>query len=128
MYDFLLRTHTQSAFQEDMHKIFGEVPDTSEMMPDQKEAYLIQSYRSRLKQIAPSRSGVPRAVHVPILYPRKDRMEETGWFESDFQAAFSALSTQGIVKNLDDLTKRRRTKFIRFDTNQNQGERLIRLK
>jgi len=220
MYDFLLRTHTQQSFQEDMREIFGNVPETTGMMPKQKELHLINMYRSRLKQIAPSRGGVPRTAHVPILYPLRDRtlyhlvyltrhakgiavfmeaseklelvqrrareqakhehresrtgqyefdfkffneskslesvdltevrsywlqkfsshprrfgieqladmIEETGWFESDFQAAFGELVRQGIVANLDDETNRRRKKYVHFDAHHNQGEHLIRLK
>jgi len=73
MYDFLLRTHTQDPFQEDMRAIFGDVPDTAGMAPKQKEAYLINLYRSRLKKIAPFGGGIPRAAHVPIFYPLRDR-------------------------------------------------------
>jgi len=220
MYDFLLRTHTQESFQEDMREIFGNIPDTTGMIPKQKEAYLINLYRSRLKQITPSRGGIPRTAHVPILYPLRDRtlyhlvyltrhakgiavfmaaseklelvqkrareqakqekrvsrtgqsefnfkfsndlkniesadlteaksywlsklsshprrfgieqladmIEETGWFESDFQAAFGELASQGIVANLDDKTNRRRKKYVHFEAQHNQGEYLIKLK
>lgn len=215
MYDFLLRTHTQESFREDMMAIFGEVPDTTGMEPKEKEAHLISRYRSQLKGIAPARGGKPRTAHVPILYPLRDRtlyhlvyltrhakgitvfmeaseklkfiqrrvrarakqdsrqertrqfelfdstfdiqpeievdleevktywlrrltpqsekfgvdqladmIEETGWFESDFQAAFGELARQGIVANLDADIKRRRKKFVHFDK---QGEELIRL-
>jgi len=219
MYDFLLRTHTQHSFQEDMREIFGDVPDTAGMTSKQKEAYLISLYRNRLKQSAPSRDGIPRTAHVSILYPLRDRtlyhlvyltrhakglavfmeasekleivqrqvreqakqekrvfrtgqcefdfqfcddlksienldlaetrsywlrklsfhphrfgieqladmIEETGWFESDFQAAFGELADRGIVANLDDKAKRRRKKFVHFDAHHNQGEHLIRL-
>ncbi len=219
MYDFLLRTHTQESFQEDMRAIFGNVPNTGNLTPQEKETYLVDSYRLQLKQIAPSRGGIPRTAHVPILYPLKDRtlyhlvyltrhakgitvfmeeseklkfvqrrtreqakkekrefhtgqcefnfhfdndqenvekmgseeirdywlkklsthprrfgieqladmIEETGWFENDFQAAFGELVDQGIAANLDDTTKRRRKKYIHFDAHHNQGEHLIRL-
>lgn len=73
MYDFVLRTHTQEFFQEDMREIFGEVPDTTAMAPKEKETFLINLYRSRLKQIAPPLGGNPRTAHVPILYPLRDR-------------------------------------------------------
>jgi len=73
MYDFLLRTHTQYSFQEDMEEIFGKVPDTVGMTSEQREAHLINLYRTRLKQIAPSRGGSPRTAHVPILYPLRNR-------------------------------------------------------
>lgn len=220
MYDFLLRTHTQQSFQDDMRNIFGNIPDTTGMTPKEKEAHLINLYRSRLKQIAPSWGGNLRTACVPILYPLRDRtlyhlvyltrhakgitvfmaasekleivqrlareqakqekrvshtgqyeldlkfdddlnrrtsadlsevktywltklssypnrfgveqladmIEETGWFESDFQAAFGELASQGVVANLDDGTKRRRKKFVHFDAQHNQGEELIRLK
>jgi three-Cys-motif partner protein len=219
MYDFLLRTHTQETFHEDMRAIFGSVPDTSDMTPKQKEACLINLYRSQLKQIAPSRGGIPRTAHVPIFYPLRERtlyhlvyltrhakgivvfmeesekielvqkrareqakqeqrefrtgqyefefkfgndskilenidlievrnywlrkllpdpyrfgieqladmIEETGWFESDFQMAFGELASQGIVANLDSKTKRRKKKYVHFDAHHNKGDELIRL-
>jgi hypothetical protein len=57
-----------------------------------------------------------------------DMIEDTGWFESDFQAAFGELASQGVVANLDDGTQRRRKKFVHFDAQYNQGEELIRLR
>jgi hypothetical protein len=218
MYDFLLRTHTQESFQDDMVAIFGYVPDTNGLTPQQREAYLINLYRTQLKQIAPARGGKPRTTHVPILYPLKERtlyhlvyltrhargitvfmeaseklelvqrqaraqakqehresrtgqleifqsyndiqpekkvgleevksywlnklsahpqqfgiehladiLEETGWFESDLQFSFGELAKQGQVENLDAKNKRRRKKYIHFDADHNQGERLMRL-
>ncbi len=212
MYDNVLRTHTQKHFNEHMRAIFGEVPDTDGLFPEQKEEYLVHLYRKRLKEILPSGSGKPRAVSVPVLYPTIDRtlyhlvyltrhpkgitvfmeasehldliqrrvraeakqekresrsgqlelfqasenvsrekradpaevkaywlnrlstspsyfgiheladmLEETDWFESDFQAAFHELEREGKVQNLDAVRKRR-TKFIHFST----GERLSR--
>jgi hypothetical protein len=57
-----------------------------------------------------------------------DMIEETGWFESDFQSAFAELANQGMVANLDDKTNRRKKKYVHFDAYHNQGEQLIRLK
>lgn len=218
MYDFLLRTHTQESFQDDMVAIFGYVPNTNGLTPQQREAHLINLYRTQLKQIAPARGGKPRTTHVPILYPLKERtlyhlvyltrhargitvfmeaseklelvqrqaraqakqehresrtgqleifqsyndiqpekkvgleevksywlnklsaypqqfgiehladmLEETGWFESDLQFSFGELAKQGQVENLDAKNKRRRKKYIHFDADHNQGERLMRL-
>jgi three-Cys-motif partner protein len=73
MYDFLLRTHLQDSFRKDMQTIFGEVPDTDSLFPEQKEEHLIHLYRKRLKEILPSSSGKPRAISVPVLYPTIDR-------------------------------------------------------
>ena len=73
MYDFLLRTHTQESFREDMQAIFGEVPDTEGLSPEEKEAYLLDLYRKRIKEISPAWGGKPRAVSVPVLYPTVDR-------------------------------------------------------
>jgi len=215
MYDFLVRTHTQELFQEDMRAIFGRVPDTEGMTPEEKEAYLLSLYRKRLKEIVPAKDGRPRSVSVPVLKPTIDRtlyhlvyltrhpkgvvvfmeaserldlvqrraraqakqeqreskshqlelfpsadgvreekqanplevksywltrltttpcrygieeladmLEETGWFETDFQEAFHDLEKEGKVKNLD-ATGKRRTKFVHFD--QTGGERLIKV-
>lgn len=216
MYNFVLRTHTQLSFSEDMQAIFGEVPDTEGMTPEEKEDYLIGLYQKRLKKISPDRGGKPRVVSVPVLYPTIDRtfyhlvyltrhpkgitvfmeasdkldliqrraraqakqeeretrtgqleafraskfvhkekradptlvrpywlnrlssiprrfgieeladmIEETGWFESDFQVAFHELEKEGRVKNLD-ATGKRRTKFVHFTTHGSEGERLMR--
>lgn len=73
MYDFLLRTHTQEPFEEDMRAIFGEVPDTEGLSSEDKEACLLKLYRSRIKEIVPGRGGKPRSVSVPVLYPAVDR-------------------------------------------------------
>jgi hypothetical protein len=56
-----------------------------------------------------------------------DMIEETGWFESDFQVAFHELEREGRVKNLD-ATGKRRTRFIHFTAQGNKGELLVRKK
>ena len=57
-----------------------------------------------------------------------DMLEETGWFESNFQEAFHELQKEGKAKNLDDAEKsRRRKKFVHFDANRNCGERLSKV-
>ena len=214
MYDFVLRSHSQDCFQEDMLAIFGEIPNTEAMTPEEKEVYLVNLYKQRLKQILPSWGGRPRAVSVPVLKPTIDRtlyhlvyltrhekgicvfmeaserldfvqrrtraqtkqrhrekrshqlelfsaadsirvenhadpaevksywltklkstpsrfgneeladmLEETGWFESDFQTAFDDLQKEGKVDNLDAKGKRR-TKFVHY----HKGERLVKVK
>lgn len=219
MYDFVLRTHTQEFFHDDMQAIFGYVPDTSGLAPKQREKSLIDLYCRRLKEIAPEHGGLPRTALVRILYPLRNRtlyhlvyltrhakgiavfmeasekleliqkrvraqakqenresrtgqselftfyddvqteesiapeevkaywmrilsnesqqfgieqlagmLEDTGWFESDFQAAFGDLQREGRVANLDDEKNRRRKKYVHFDAHYNQGENLIRIK
>lgn len=216
MYDFLLRTHTQESFQKDMQAIFGEVPDTEGLSPEDREAYLLNLYRKRLKEISPATGGKPRAASVPVLYPTIDRtlyhlvyltrhpkgivvfmeaseqlnlvqrrvraqakqenrefrtgqlelfrastlvhqekqagraavklywlnrlsaiprafgvedladmLEDTGWFESDFQIAFGELENEGRVRNLDASGERRK-RFVHFDAHGNRGERLVK--
>lgn len=73
MYDFLLRTYPQESFSEDMQSIFGEVPSTDGLLPEEKEVYLINLYRRRIKDVSSSWGGRPRAVSVPVLYPTVDR-------------------------------------------------------
>ena len=217
MYDFLLRTHNQELHQEDMLAIFGEIPDTDGLTPEEREERLVSLYLKHLKEILPARGGRPRAVTVPVLKPTIDRtlyhlvyltrhpkgitvfmeasekldlvqrqtreqakqnkrearthqmelfqsadgvhkekrdvavevksywlnrltnsarqfgieeladmLEETGWFESDLQAAFGELEREEKVKNLET-TGKRRTKFVHFTENQNKGERLIKV-
>ena len=218
MYDFVLRTHTQEAFQDDMRAIFGYIPDTAGLLPKRREEHLIRLYRQQLKEITSNKGGIARTASVPILYPWRDRtlyhlvyltrhakglsvfmeasekiayvqrrvraqakqeyresrtrqlelfssdsdiqieeatdlsevktywldrlsheprrfgieqladmLEETGWFESDLQAAFGELVGEGSAANVDDEKKRRRKKYIHFEANRNQGERLTRL-
>ena len=69
-------------------------------------------------------SAEPRRFGIEQL---ADMLEETGWFESDLQAAFAELVGEGRAANVDDEKKRRRKKYIHFDAKDNQGERLTRL-
>jgi hypothetical protein len=218
MYDFILRTHTQKEFEEDMGAIFGEVPETGGMNSKERELHLLTLYRQHLKAHMPGTGGRPRSAWVPILDPERDRtkyelvyltrnakgiqvfmdasgkldlvqkrvrartkqerteektgqwnlfgaeatvpesdgrveleavkdhwmknlvpapqyfglaeladmLEETGWFESDFQKAFGELLSEGKVENLDMGTKRR-SRFVHFDANRNKGERRRKL-
>lgn len=73
MYDFLLRTHTQESFREDIHAIFGMIPDTDGLTSYEKEEHLLNLYRKQLKEISSVRGGKPRVASVPVLYPTKDR-------------------------------------------------------
>jgi three-Cys-motif partner protein len=73
MYDFLSRTAPQPQFQEDMQAIFGIVPDTRGMLPEEREARLVSLYRNNLKQISPASGGQPRTACVKVLMPTKDR-------------------------------------------------------
>jgi len=73
MFDFILRTHTQEAFESDMQKIFGIVPETNVMEPEEREKYLIRLYRNSLKQEAARYNEEPWSARVRVLYPSKDR-------------------------------------------------------
>lgn len=73
MYDFLLRIHTQKMFESDAIEIFGEIPQTSNMTPFEKEAYLVNLYRKNLKNVVPAGGGEPRTAYVKVLKPLKDR-------------------------------------------------------
>jgi three-Cys-motif partner protein len=73
MYDFLLRTHTQTAFEDDMRQIFGEAPDTAGMSSGEKEEYLVTSYRTNLKRVVPTGDGRPRTACVKVMKVLKER-------------------------------------------------------
>jgi len=73
MYDFLLRTHTQKTFENDMCQIFGEVPDTTSMTPEERERYLVTLYRANLKSVMPTGDGRPRTACVKVLKVLKNR-------------------------------------------------------
>jgi hypothetical protein len=203
-----------------MINIFGQVPKTNGMTPEQKEACLVTLYQENLKSVQPIQGRKPRSVSVPIQRPDKDRtiyhlvyltrhplgivkfmeasetldfvqktvriqakhdkkvettgqgelfgafenvkveqgtvpisvvkeywlrqlalqpqlfgidrladmLEETGWFERNFQEAFHELQLEGMVQNLDDTEKsKRKKKFIHFDVNRGCGERLVKV-
>jgi three-Cys-motif partner protein len=73
MFDFLLRTCPQEAFSEDIKAIFGEVPDTENMMPKERERLLIRKYRTYLKHVQRGKGEEPRSAHVAVLHPVKER-------------------------------------------------------
>jgi len=53
-------------------------------------------------------------------------LETTEWFPGDFQKAFGELEREGLVKNYN-AEKKRRSKFVHFDANRNEGELLARV-
>jgi len=73
MFDFILRIHTQEAFEIHMRDIFGIIPNTTNMTFDEREEYLIRLYRKNLKQISNQYDKEPRSAHVRVLYPSKDK-------------------------------------------------------
>lgn len=91
------------------------------------------------EQVKPDREGLDlagveeywlnRLKFIPEHYGMEElagMLEETGWFESDFQKAFAELAQKGLVKN-HTATHKRRSKFIHFDANRNEGERLAKV-
>lgn len=218
MYDFLSRTVPQLEFQEDMKRIFGVVPDTQGMSPEERETHLLALYRKNLKQVTPGGRELPRTACVKVQKPTRDRtlyhlvyltrhpkgivefmeasekldivqkkvralakqdervekkkqlemfsadehvtderagmdlsgvktywlnrltpepkrygtreladmLEETEWFPGDFQKAFGELERAGQVKNFN-AEKKRRSKFVHFDANRNDGELLAKV-
>lgn len=73
MYDFLLRTHTQEPFLDDMKRIFGRVPDTKGMTAKAREEHLIRLYRENLKTVVPTRGDKPRTACVQVKKVLLDR-------------------------------------------------------
>lgn len=73
MFEFILRAHQISGHEDDMMNIFGLVPRTDGMTPEQKEACLVTLYQNNLKSVQPSQGRKPRSVTVPIQRPDKDR-------------------------------------------------------
>jgi len=73
MYDFLSRTVPQPVFQEDMERIFGVLPDTQGMSPEEREVYLLSLYRNNIKQVTPGGRGLPRTACVKVQKPTRDR-------------------------------------------------------
>jgi three-Cys-motif partner protein len=73
MYDFLVRAHSQKAFESEMEEIFGEVPDTHRMESKEREMHLLRLYREHLKRAQTRTGGLPRSAYVKVLDPCKDR-------------------------------------------------------
>jgi three-Cys-motif partner protein len=73
MYDFLVRTHTQEPFSDDMKRIFGRVPDTKGMTTKAREEHLVRLYRENLKTVVPTRGGKPRTACVQVKKVLLDR-------------------------------------------------------
>lgn len=102
----------QRSKQMEMFSASAHVSDErSEIDPEAQEYWM-----NRLKY-------TPECYGVEEL---ADMLEETGWFESDFQKAFAELAQKGLVKNLY-ATHKRRSKFIHFDANRNAGEQLVKV-
>ncbi len=90
-------------------------PAADQVRPEREDRDLagVEEYwLSRLK-FTPERYGMEELA---------DMLEETGWFESDFQKAFGELARKGLVQNLDG-TPKRRSKFVYFK----DGEQLVKV-
>jgi three-Cys-motif partner protein len=115
MYDFILRTHTQKEFEQDMGAIFGQVPDTAGMLPKDREHHLLKLYRKHLKDQLPETGGQPRSAWVPILDPERDRTK--------YELVYLTRSAKGIQVFMDasdklDLVQRQ----VRARTKQERSE------
>lgn len=111
MYDFVLRTHTQKPFQEDMQAIFGELPDTSGMPPKEREDCLIQRYRDSLKSIQTKKNDRLRSAYVAIL----DRLKE----RTKYHLVYLTRHPFGIVKFMEASEKMEKVqKRVRARTKQ----------
>jgi len=73
MFDFIRRSIPQNTFERQMREIFGEIPDTNNMTPDEKEDYLLKLYIRRLKETQSASGLKPRAAKVQILHPTQNR-------------------------------------------------------
>jgi len=122
MYDFILRAHTQKSFESDIIEIFGEVPDTDVMPPEEKEEHLISLYKENLKRIVPPVGGIPRTVSVKVLKPLRNR--------TLYHLVYLTRHPLGIVKFMEaseglDLVQRRVRAFAKQRTRiekSGQGE------
>jgi hypothetical protein len=103
-------------FRTGQHELFMSYNDVQ--IEEKVDPGEVKAYWMRQLSDAPRQFGIEQLA---------DMLEETGWFESDFQAAFGLLAKEGRVANLDGDTSRRRKKFVHFDAHY-VGENLIRLK
>ena len=73
MLDFLRRFHCQSELEEQMKEIFGEILDTSEMTPEQRETHFLRKYREHLKSAQLKTGESLLSAYAKILHPLKKR-------------------------------------------------------
>jgi len=73
MFDFILRAHSQTLFQEHMINIFGTVPNTEGKSSKEREEYLVKMYINELKNSLDQTGSKPRASYVKVRDPLKDR-------------------------------------------------------
>jgi three-Cys-motif partner protein len=78
----------------------------------------VKEYWLKILSVRPQLFGIEKLADI---------LEETGWFESDFQQAFGELQREGKVENLD-APRPRRTRFVHFEANRQKGERLQKVK
>jgi len=71
MFSFIIRAMSQERHSEDMSAIFGEVPDTQGMNPEQKESYLLYQYRENAKSAFPAIGAKPRSAYVKVEHALK---------------------------------------------------------
>ncbi|KVO81641.1 hypothetical protein WJ79_03145 [Burkholderia ubonensis] len=75
MYDFVNRTMSMPAWQNEMADLIGERLDLTGMSPVERERRIVRTYRQNLKAHIPfaKREYPPRAAHVRVMDPEKDR-------------------------------------------------------
>ena len=73
-FDSILRGNAQTSFEEQLKSVFGEVPDTSHIAPEEKERFLLDLYCRELRVSASTLEGkTPRCAHMRLPNPKKDR-------------------------------------------------------
>jgi three-Cys-motif partner protein len=98
-------------------ELFSAAEQVVEQREERDLFYVREYWLSRLTD-EPQRFGIRELANM---------IEETGWLPGDFQRAFGELERQGLVKNLDTV-KKRRSKFVHFSANRNEGECLTKVK
>jgi hypothetical protein len=78
----------------------------------------VKDYWMRILSLHPQLFGIEKLADI---------LEETGWFESNLQEAFGELQREGKVENLD-APRSRRTRFVHFEANRQNGERIQKVK
>ena len=73
MFDFLLRFHSLPDFEKQMQEIFGVIPETIGMSPQEKEVYLVKLYIKHLKGVQRRVGELYRCAYVKVLDPYKNR-------------------------------------------------------
>jgi three-Cys-motif partner protein len=123
MYDFVNRTASMEAWQEEITQLLGEPVQLETMASSEREAKLLSTYRRNLKQCIPNPQGKypPRSAYVRVLDPVQKRPKyHLVYLTSHPQGVIEFM---GISEHVDVIQKR-----VRAETKARKREKEMGIK